>query len=87
MLIGGPELAAHYPDHSLFLCWPPPRDPMAADALAAYKGSTVIFIGEWNPATAADIQFYDAVEGWQLEITHNIPRWFGIKDRLSVWRR
>jgi hypothetical protein len=87
VLIGGPELVAHYPDRSLFLCWPPPREPMAADALAAYKGSTLIFIGEWNPDTAASIQFYDALEGWQLKITHKIPRWFGMKDRLSVWRR
>lgn len=88
VLIGGPEQAARHSDRALFLCWPPPGDPMAADALAAYQGQCVIFIGEWNPKTAADEAFFAALEeSWELEEVYELPRWFGMKDRMSVWMR
>jgi hypothetical protein len=88
VVTGGPEQAAAHPDRTLFLCWPPPGDPMAADALAVYHGQCVIFIGEWNPKTAADEAFFAALEeSWELEQVYELPRWFGMKDRLSIWVR
>jgi hypothetical protein len=88
VLTGGPEQAAEHPERTLFLCWPPPGDPMAADALAAYAGECVVFIGEWNPKTAADEAFFAALEAnWAVEEVYEHPRWFGMKDRMSVWLR
>ena len=88
VVTGGPEQAAEHPERTLFLCWPPPGDPMAAHALAVYQGERVVFIGEWNPKTAADETFFAALEAnWELEEAYELPRWFGMKDRLSAWVR
>src|SRR5690606_9223710 len=35
--VGGPEKAAEHPDRTLFLCWPPYDDPLAADCLRGYR--------------------------------------------------
>ena len=52
------DAAAAHPRRCLLLCWPPPEDDeslppearsMAADALGAYKGATVCFVGEGAP--------------------------------------
>src|ERR1700739_4802017 len=43
---GNAEQVSHYPDHALLLCWPPYESPMAYQALRAYKGRTIIYIGE-----------------------------------------
>jgi hypothetical protein len=38
--IGGPEVAAAQPRSTLFLCYPPPDDPMAVDCLHQYRWET-----------------------------------------------
>jgi hypothetical protein len=45
VLKGGPEVAAQYPGHALFLCYPPPDSAMGLLALRAYKGDTVCYVG------------------------------------------
>jgi hypothetical protein len=46
VLKGGPEVAAQYAQHALFLCYPPPDNAMALLALRAYTGSTVCYVGK-----------------------------------------
>ena len=87
VLVGGPEQAARHPERTLFLCWPP-AGPLASDALTTYEGTSVVYIGEWMPATCADVAFFDMLErDWACVRVYEIPRWFGMKDRMSVWRR
>lgn len=48
------EVAAAYPERTLFLCWPPNNEPMGADAVAAYHaagGKRVVYIGESHGIT------------------------------------
>lgn len=57
----GVEVAAQYPDRTLFLCWPPYADPMAEEALAAYEaagGRQLAFIGEGSSGCTATSEFF-----------------------------
>lgn len=72
---------------TLFLCWPPWRADMALNALTAYRGTCVIYVGEWMLG-AADTRFF-ALLASQFEAVDavQIPQWFARADRLLVFRR
>lgn len=101
---------------ALLLCWPPleceapvagQRDGamqlMALDALRAYRGPTLLYIGEWRGCTGlvshmssrtcehgqqGGERFQAAVEaGWSLVERVALPRWPGFADALYVFRR
>ncbi len=85
---GGPAQAAAYPDRVLFLCWPPYDQPLAADALAAYPGDTLIYIGEGDGGCTADDRFHRALaDGWDVTAKHRPARWWGLHDWVTVYRR
>ena len=74
-------------DAALLMVWPPYTDPMAADALNAYPGETVIYVGEGRGGCTADDRFHRLLhEDWQLVETVDIPTYLGLHDRLEVWR-
>ncbi len=76
-------------NRTLLLCWPDYDTSFAADALKAYKGSTLVYIGESNGCTG-DEQFHeDLYRNWEeLEDDQvRIPQWDGMHDYLSVWQR
>jgi hypothetical protein len=74
------------PNRTLFFCWPPYDDPMAADFLKGYKPTTVIYVGEWGGCTA-DSKFHDLLSDNYEEIEQvNIPQYDGIHDRLWVFK-
>jgi hypothetical protein len=59
---GAADAARAHPERTLLLCWPPPEGEdagpqagrtMALDALAAYAGSTLIYVGEDDGAADA----------------------------------
>lgn len=58
---GGPAEAARHPECSLLLCWPPLEDEqgddgpalMALEALRAYRGDVLLYVGEWRGAVGA----------------------------------
>jgi len=73
-------------DAALLLVWPPYDDPMAADALEAYPGETVIYVGEGRAGCTADDRFHRLLyQDWQLIETVDIPTYLGLHDRLEVW--
>lgn len=75
-------------DAALLLVWPPHGDSMAADALDAYPGNTVIYVGEGRGGCTADNFFHKQLHtSWKLVETVAIPRYLGIRDRLEVWQR
>jgi hypothetical protein len=97
---GGPEKATEHSDRALFLCWPPYAEPFASECLAAYKGNTVIFVGEgWGGCTGDDAFFktlgddvwdddYDQSKAeWEKVCEMNIPQWSGIHDYLMIFKR
>ena len=74
-------------DAALLMVWPPYADPMAADALNAYHGETVIYVGEGRGGCTADDRFHRLLhENWELVETVDIPTYLGLHDRLEVWR-
>jgi SAM-dependent methyltransferase len=77
--VGGPEKAQQHSDRALFLCWPPYDEPMATDALLAYEGDTLIYIGESSGGCTADKDFfallgetfYDVIDDEYVEKKHD----------------
>lgn len=85
---GGPEIAQEYPHRTLFLCWPPYAEPMATDALLAYAGDTVIYVGEDGYGCTGDADFHVLLdEAYDVVRRVSIPRWNDIFDAMYVYRR
>ena len=85
--VGDARIAGSFPDRALLLCWPPWRSSMAVDALDAYAGDTVIFIGEWMGGCADERFFAQLATQFQLVDGTCIPQWFARDDRLWIFRR
>ena len=71
----------------LFLCWPPLNDPLAFDALQAFKGDTLIYIGEDSFGCTADESFFDALEDWEIVDYFQILSYDLIHDSLTIFKR
>src|SRR3990167_7792300 len=84
--VGGLEKVADHPDRALFLCWPP-MSPMAADALRAYCGSAVAYVGEHGGCTADDDFHAQLAGGWIEQADVMIPQWYGVHDALFIYQR
>ncbi|MBZ9715322.1 class I SAM-dependent methyltransferase [Deinococcus multiflagellatus] len=88
VLVGEARRAADHPEATLLLCWPPYVLPMAAQALAAYQGDTVVYIGEGQGGCTADDAFHAQLAAqWRLVVEQEIPRWDGWHDHLWVYQR
>lgn len=88
---GGPEEAGKHPDRTLFLCWPPYAQPMAADTLRHYTnagGKQVVYVGEGFGGCTGDDDFHEMLDrDYKFVCSVHIPRWFGMNDSLKVYRR
>ena len=88
VLRGRPIKAKKYPGRALMLCWPPWASPMAAEALKAYTGNTVIYIGEGWGGCTGDREFHRLLdEQFELKADVDIPRWDCIHDWLNIYTR
>ena len=100
---GGPEKAAEHSDRALFLCWPPYNTSFAFECLKAYQGDTFVFVGEGSGGCTGDDDFFrllgdhyswcddeetsDIEALWEEVETVTIPRWEGINDYMTIYRR
>ena len=97
---GGAEAAAAHSERTLLLCWPPGGDSMAEECLDAYKGDTVVYVGEREEQIAlplgatrecgasASRRFQEMLaEHFQLSRTIAIPTWGYNCDDLTIWTR
>lgn len=88
---GGPEMAANYPQHTLFLCWPPYDDDFATRTLQAYMdagGRSLIYVGEDYGGCTADDTFFSLLKKyWEQTKFHSIPVWYGMHDAMYVYHR
>ena len=88
VLPGGPTEAARCPERSLLLVWPPYDRAMAAAALRAYRGPTLIYVGEDRGGATATVSFFTSLErDWQRRRRVAIPTWHRIADSLQVFAR
>lgn len=82
------RMAGHDSSRALMLCWPPYNDPMAYEALLAYRGNDLIYIGEGSGGCTANDEFHGLLEDvWDQVADIEIPAWPGIRDSLMVYRR
>lgn len=87
VLHGRARKAKQFSERTLFLSWPPYSWPFAYNALSKYRGSTVIYVGEWRGCTGDDA-FHDLLDREWTEVERaRIPQWSGLHDELSVHRR
>jgi hypothetical protein len=85
----GPEKAAEYPTRALLLCWPPYEAPMASDALRAYGGGVVVYVGEPRGGCCADDEFFELLDqGWdEVGMSPHHVTYSGIHCYVTVYRR
>ncbi|WP_073811214.1 hypothetical protein [Kitasatospora sp. CB01950] len=83
------EDAAAHPDRALALIWPPHRDPMALEALRAYRGDHLIHLGDRPGGLCADDAFFaELAAHWQPAARCPLAlRWLGNHDTLTHWVR
>lgn len=84
---GDETIAAEHGGRSLFLCWPPPENPMAFRALDSYikaGGHTVIVIGQMKPLSMGDIAFYEVLNGLAPIERRPIHGWPGFTEELLI---
>lgn len=85
---GNHLMAANYPDRTLFLCWPPYDNDMAYNALQAYTGKRLVYIGEDEGGCTADEAFFTLLsEAWHIVDEHIPVQWSGIHDIIQVYER
>lgn len=97
---GDTSAAGNHPDRTLMLCWPPPDDRMAADALKAYAdagGKRLVFIGErplpkQGGVVTGDRGFHQSLDKeWVLKEAVDLPRipnGIGVTgDKLYVYEK
>lgn len=75
-----PECAA------LLLCWPPFKEPCAFQALRAFSGELLIYIGDAR--FTADGQFHALLkESWSQVEEILLPSWPGTSDAARIYTR
>jgi hypothetical protein len=84
---GAAAAKRHGASHALMLCYPPPASTMAEECLRHFKGSTVIYVGEWSGDTATPA-FESALQrSHVLERRVPLPGWGSTAATLTIWRR
>jgi hypothetical protein len=85
---GDADAVLRHSDRTLFLCWPPNDNQMAATALKLYTGRRLVYIGEASGTRTGNEQFRNRLgRHWRLERAIDIPRWAAHNDRLFLYRR
>lgn len=75
-------------EKTLLLSWPDYQDSWPSEALTLYKGDTVAYIGEGSGGCTGDDKFHEILENeWQEVADYVIPVWWGVHDRLYIFRR
>lgn len=86
---GGTEMAGEFAHRALMLCWPPYDVGMAEDALRAYDGDTLIYIGESEGGCTAGDGFFSLREKeWEhLGDSPSHVTFSGIHCYVEAYRR
>ena len=84
---GDERAALFYPDHALFLCWPPWNSDMAYNALTCHGGDYLVYVGEWMGGSANPRFFALLASAYEAIDVVNLPQWYNRDDRLMIFRR
>lgn len=84
----GTAAIGRFPRRALLIVWPSQGVPWPVHNLRAFRGGTVIYVGEgFGGCTASDEFFEHLHYHFALEGTVSIPQFYGYHDRLEIWRR
>ncbi len=88
----GPSTGTRAPDFdpshaALFLCFPPPVSRMASDCLRAYRGSVLLYVGEWQGETGTPKFEKRLCKDWLLCRRIPLPNWGSTSYTLTIWLR
>lgn len=87
VLLGGVEKIAAHPDRVLLLCYPDPSG-MAQQCLDAYKGDTLLYVGEGRGGVNANAAFFDTLErDWECQIVEEMDPFPQCFERFFVLTR
>lgn len=88
---GTEDAASDYPNHTLFLCWPPYDTPMAYRAARNHYeagGQVVAYVGEGAGGCTGDDSFHEFMnEKYHEPETIIIPQLPMLYDRLYIYER
>ena len=81
--------ARRHGDRTLVLCWPPFDDDRGSYAvLRAYRGDTLVYIGERGEGATGSVRFHrELALNWSVEEEVGLPNWPRLRDTLTVYRR
>jgi hypothetical protein len=81
--------ARRHGGRTLVLCWPPYDDDAASyGALRAYRGDTLVHIGERDEGATGSVRFHRELRlNWSVAEELELPHWPRLRDRLMVYRR
>jgi hypothetical protein len=84
----GPRAARKYKDRTLLTVWPDYKNRWPAITLSVYQGPRVVYVGEGNGGCTGTDEFHELLERkFDLEKTISIPQFYGIYDRMMIYRR
>ena len=72
---------------ALFLCYPPPKSPMALQCLRSYKGDVVAYVGEWQGDTATPAFEKALCKDFVCVDRLPLPNWASTAYSLTIWGR
>jgi len=81
------EVAREHNDRAIMYCWPHFAYSWPELSLKAYRGNTVLFIGEGKGGCTGSEDFHDLLDEWDCIDNVCIPRWWGIYDSLTIYHR
>ncbi|MGA9719860.1 MAG: hypothetical protein WBQ79_16390 [Acidobacteriaceae bacterium] len=88
LAIPAQQAVRQHADKTLLMVWPETGEEWSYEALTAYSGTGLIYVGAIERGRPADDRFHDEIErSWRLETRIRIPRFPGHHDAVSVYRR
>ena len=73
---------------TLLMVWPEAGEEWSYDALTAYAGERLIYVGVPERGRLQDDRFHDEIEqSWRLETRIRIPRFPAYQDAVFVYSR
>lgn len=83
---GSDNVVRKHPGHTLFLCCPPPGEPLALNCLNQFRGKRVAVIGDVS--YCATMEFFQKLHNdWEFEEEVPLPRFPNYDDSLTIFRR
>jgi len=82
------EALAAYQNRSLLIVWPSLNESWAYEAIDAYQGSSIIYVGENEGGCCADDRFFTLLyKRFEPQKRVKIPYWECIYDEMTVFTR